>query len=113
MQSDEALKGIRVTPNVVNRIRRGSLQARQAGVEPRRATVNRLLNLRPLINRNARLDFDERHDDKRSNGRPEGIVGTGRRCIDVHGLRVFRTAPRAIGPLISEQIFHAALDRGG
>ena len=67
----------------------------------------------PLLVGGLRLGFDERHDRQGRDAGAKGVVGAGRRGVDVEALRILGAAPGAVGPLIVEQELDAALDRGG
>ena len=60
-----------------------------------------------------RFGFDERHDRQARHAGAEGVVGAGRRGVDVEALGVFGAAPGAVRPLVVEQELDAALDGGG
>src|SRR6478752_10437016 len=81
-------------------------------VEPFGAAIDGFVNGRPVFFGELWLGFDEGHDDERSDGRAEGVVGAGGRGVDVQALAVFGAAPGAVGSLVGEEEFDAAVDSG-
>ena len=101
-----------MAPDVVERVGRGAAQAAEVFVEPVGAAIDGLGDGGPLVFGKLRLGFDERHDDERRDGGVKGVVGAGRRGVDVEALGAFGAAPGAVGPLVGEQELDAALDGG-
>src|SRR6476660_4910983 len=81
-------------------------------VQPFGTVIDGFVNRRPVFFWELWFGFDEGHDDERSDGRAEGVVGAGGRGVDIQALAVFGAAPGAVGSLVGEEEFDAAVDNG-
>src|SRR4029079_5947661 len=82
-------------------------------IEPFGAAIDGFVDGGPVFFGELWFGLDERHDDERCDSRVEGVVGARGRGVDVEAFGVFGAAPGAVGALIGEQEFYAAVDGAG
>ena len=95
VQCDEGLDRVGMAPDVVECVAGGAAKFRDVVVEPLGAAIDGFVDVGPVFFGKLWLGFDERHDDERSDGRVEGVVGAGGRGVDVQALACVRGCPRS------------------